>query len=382
MNITVNIDKNAQYIIDNLRMRGYSAYVVGGCVRDAIMGKLPSDWDITTSARPEQIQEVFGSLGIITIPTGIKHGTISVLIENTIYECTSYRVEEGYSDGRHPDKVNFSDRLEDDLCRRDFTVNAMAYSADDKLIDLYGGRQDIENKIIRCVGDPTSRFEEDALRILRAIRFATVLDFEIEPETLSSLIQKAKGLSAVSAERKRDELKKILLSNNPNRGIDLIFSCGINKYIPCKLINTKRMLDNLPLCFEARLSVIVAEGIDKLRLSKKEVQRVRLFKESPSPEKSVINARKILKKYGDDAISVCKLYEMNILASIVENEKKANPCLTLSSLALNGKNLSDLGIEPSNIGKVLNSLLDEVIVNPDLNNKDKLTELVLHKYTV
>lgn len=154
MNITVNIDKNAQYIIDNLRMRGYSAYVVGGCVRDAIMGKLPSDWDITTSARPEQIQEVFGSLGIITIPTGIKHGTISVLIENTIYECTSYRVEEGYSDGRHPDKVNFSDRLEDDLCRRDFTVNAMAYSADDKLIDLYGGRQDIENKIIRCVGDP------------------------------------------------------------------------------------------------------------------------------------------------------------------------------------------------------------------------------------
>lgn len=382
MNLNVCIDKNAKFIINTLNLKGYSAYAVGGCVRDVIMGKTPSDWDITTSACPEKTQEIFASLGIATVPTGIRHGTVSVILENKAYECTSFRIEEGYSDNRHPDTVIFSDRLEDDLCRRDFTVNAMAYSADGRLVDLYGGQADIEKRIIRCVGNPEKRFCEDALRILRAIRFATTLNFEIEACTLAAIIKKSSGLESVSAERKRDELKKILLSCNPNRGLDLIFSCKIEKYMPCTLINPTFEINRLPLCFEARLALVTRDSIEGLKLSKKEEKRVLRFREMPDSVENEVNARRILKKYGEDAVLVCKLYQMHILAALVENEKKSNPCLELSSLAINGHDLSALGVLPQNIGKILNSLLDEVIINPSLNSYESLSVLALNKYAV
>ncbi len=187
---------------------GYSAYVVGGAVRDALMGKTASDWDITTSALPSQTVEAFKNFRIIE--TGIKHGTVTVIIDGMSLEITTYRIENAYSDNRHPDSVSFTDRIEDDLMRRDFTVNAVAVSPQGETVDPYGGCNDIIKKIIKCVGEPDKRFDEDALRILRALRFASVLDFEIDPQTSESIMRKYPLLENVSAERIFSEICKML----------------------------------------------------------------------------------------------------------------------------------------------------------------------------
>ncbi len=187
---------------------GYSAYVVGGAVRDKLMGKTASDWDITTSAMPSQTVEAFKGFRIIE--TGIKHGTVTVIIDGMSLEITTYRIENGYSDNRHPDSVSFTDRIEDDLMRRDFTVNAIAVSPQGETVDPYGGCNDIIKKIIKCVGEPDKRFDEDALRILRALRFASVLDFEIDPQTSESIMRKYPLLENVSAERIFSEMCKML----------------------------------------------------------------------------------------------------------------------------------------------------------------------------
>ena len=177
----MNLPKEAEYIISRLNSFGYRADVVGGCVRDSMLGKQPSDYDITTNASPKEMKAVFSDLK--TVETGIKHGTLTVIINSKTYEVTTYRVDGEYRDNRHPVSVVFTDRLSEDLSRRDFTVNAMCYSHEHGYTDLYGGREDLENKLIRAVGDPVKRFNEDALRILRALRFASTLGFSIEPET-------------------------------------------------------------------------------------------------------------------------------------------------------------------------------------------------------
>ena len=202
-------------LISRLKSAGFSAYVVGGCVRDTLLGLEPHDWDICTSALPGQMQEVFRDLH--TVETGLKHGTLTVVVDHIPYEVTTFRIDGDYTDHRHPDSVIFVDDLTKDLARRDFTVNAMAYAPDTGLVDPFGGRQDLSAKLIRCVGEPEQRFDEDALRVLRALRFAAVYDFAIEPDTASALRKMAPDLKLVAGERIREELLKLLCGKAAGR---------------------------------------------------------------------------------------------------------------------------------------------------------------------
>ena len=208
----ITMPSQAAYIISKLQSRGYEAYIVGGCVRDCLLGIEPADWDITTSAKPDQVKALFPR----TIDTGLKHGTVTVMMDKTPYEITTYRIDGHYEDHRHPSQVTFTSSLREDLMRRDFTINAMAYNDTDGLIDLFHGEEDLRYKIVRCVGSARERFEEDALRMLRAVRFSGQLNFEIEPATLNAMEEKYALLTNVSAERIQVELMKLLVSRHPD----------------------------------------------------------------------------------------------------------------------------------------------------------------------
>ena len=202
-------------VLDRLEQAGYAAYVVGGCVRDALRGVSPGDYDITTAARPEQVKTVFSDCRVVE--TGLKHGTVTVLLDGMGFEITTFRTESGYSDGRHPDRVDFAATVEEDLCRRDFTVNAMAYSPRRGLVDCFGGAEDLRKGVIRCVGRPERRFAEDALRILRGLRFAASLGFAVEADTVRAMEENRRALDAVSAERVAVELRKLLCAPGAGR---------------------------------------------------------------------------------------------------------------------------------------------------------------------
>ena len=210
--MTINIPQKAEQILRTLNEAGYEAYVVGGCVRDSILNRVPGDWDITTSALPEQVKALFHR----TVDTGIQHGTVTVMMGKEGFEVTTYRVDGEYHDGRHPDAVTFTRSLEEDLKRRDFTINAMAYHPEHGLVDLFSGMEDINRKIIRCVGDPVERFTEDALRMLRAVRFSAQLGFTVEENTKAALARMSGNLEHVSAERIQTELVKLLVSDHPD----------------------------------------------------------------------------------------------------------------------------------------------------------------------
>ena len=209
----IRIPQHANYIIKTLQHYGYEAYIVGGCVRDAILGKEPADWDITTSAKPLQIKSIFQK----TVDTGLKHGTVTVLMEKEPFEVTTYRIDGEYEDHRRPNDVTFTTNLKEDLMRRDFTINAMAYNEKDGLVDLFGGVDDLKKKVIRCVGNPDDRFDEDALRMLRAVRFAAQLGFEIDAPTMDAIRRKHEYLKDISAERIQVELTKLLVSDYPEK---------------------------------------------------------------------------------------------------------------------------------------------------------------------
>lgn len=222
--IRIEMPQKAKYIIETVMDAGFEAYVVGGCVRDSILGRKPMDWDITTSARPEQIKGLFHR----TIDTGLQHGTVTVMLGEEGFEVTTYRVDGEYEDGRHPKEVTFTPNLEEDLKRRDFTINAMAYNEQRGLIDLFGGIEDMESKIIRCVGEPGERFGEDALRMLRAIRFSAQLGYAIENETLDAIGKLSPSLHKISAERIQSELVKLLMSPHPSR-LRIAYTTGMTK---------------------------------------------------------------------------------------------------------------------------------------------------------
>ncbi|KHS57223.1 hypothetical protein QX51_09285, partial [Terrisporobacter othiniensis] len=215
----VDLPPKVKYIIDKIYENNYEAYIVGGCVRDSILGFEPNDYDITTSATPKVIKEIFRDFKCIDI--GIEHGTVSVVIDDDIYEITTYRIEGEYKDHRRPENVDFTSKLEEDLKRRDFTINAMAYNEKEGLIDLFGGNIDIENKIIKTVGNPYNRFNEDGLRMIRAIRFSSKLNFKIEDNTLLAIYDNAQIIKNISLERITDEFNKIILSNKPENVIYL-----------------------------------------------------------------------------------------------------------------------------------------------------------------
>ena len=226
-NITyIDIPEDVRFIIKTLEERGFEAYAVGGCIRDIMIGRIPEDWDITTSALPAQIKEAFRR----TVDTGIEHGTVTVLLGDCSYEVTTYRIDGKYLDNRHPEKVSFTDSVREDLRRRDFTVNAMAYNEKTGILDLFEGRKDLERGIVRCVGDADERFNEDALRILRAVRFAAQLDFQIEPETAKAISRHRENLKAVSKERILTELSKLICSAHIEKIRD-IFELGLSDCI-------------------------------------------------------------------------------------------------------------------------------------------------------
>ncbi|MCR4590595.1 MAG: CCA tRNA nucleotidyltransferase [Lachnospiraceae bacterium] len=224
--MTITLPEKAEKIISMIEDAGFEAYAVGGCVRDFLLKKIPHDWDITTSALPREIKKIFRR----TVDTGIAHGTVTVLMGKESFEVTTYRVDGKYSDNRHPDKVEFTRSLEEDLKRRDFTINAFAYSPAKGVIDLFHGMEDLSSHVIRAVGNPEERFGEDALRILRAFRFSAQLNFSIEEKTLEAASKLKENLRFISAERIRDELTKLLISDHPER-FEALYDNGISAVI-------------------------------------------------------------------------------------------------------------------------------------------------------
>ena len=222
----INMPENANRIIHTLQNAGYEAYIVGGCVRDAVLNKEPDDWDITTSAKPMEVKKLFNR----TIDTGLRHGTVTVMFGKDGYEVTTYRVDGKYEDHRRPNSVTFTSSLIEDTKRRDFTINAMAYNDEEGIVDHFHGVEDLDKHIIRCVGEPKERFDEDALRILRALRFSAQLDFDIDERTEEAVKNQAKFLEDISAERIQVELTKLLMSDHPERLITA-YELGVSKVI-------------------------------------------------------------------------------------------------------------------------------------------------------
>ncbi len=384
--------KNVIKIANILAERGYRAYAVGGCIRDSLMGKLPSDWDMTTDASPEKMIEIFDSVGVRTIPTGLKHGTVTVLIDGEQYECTTFRIDGNYTDSRHPDRVIFTQKLAEDLKRRDFTVNAMAadpllQGEDGEITDLFGGREDIKSKVIRCVGEPRTRFTEDALRILRAVRFATVLDFQICAETKKAAQELGARLENVSAERKKTELEKILLSDRANSGVSLLCEMGLSKHIHPNIKTPTISISSLSMRFAPRLAALFVGGdmpdLSCLKLSRAESSEVSLLcaQDMFKPQKTPQNARYLLSIYGESAADAAILREQAELAEIVREEADKNPCVQIRDLCISGNHLIAQGIEPRSIGKIMSALLREVIERPESNREDILMCLAKDIYS-
>ena len=371
--------------VDMLCSAGYEAYFVGGSVRDSIMGTAVGDIDITTSALPQQVQRVFS--GYKVIETGLKHGTVTILIGNETYECTTFRIDGSYTDSRHPDSVTFTPELSEDLRRRDFTVNAMAGDPllSNGITDIFGGRNDIENKIIRAVGDPEKRFTEDALRILRAVRFATTLDFSIDNDTKAAAKLIGNRLKDVSAERKAVELKKILLSKNADRGISLLLELDLAKYIHPSISSPKTTVSSLPERFSTRLASLFhgVPNLSVMKLSNEITTQVKLLCDDDlydeiinSNEQIDVKARLMLSKYGELAEDAALLRDDVKLCDTISSERKKNPCVKITDLAVSGNDILNIGIKPRNIGNIMQKLLALVIKNPSLNEKGKLLSIV------
>ena len=363
------IPERIEFILNNLQKNGHKAYIVGGCVRDILLGKTPNDYDITTSATPQEIIALFEK----TIPTGIKHGTVTVLIDKTPIEVTTFRYEKGYNDNRHPDKVEFVKNIAKDLARRDFTVNAMAYNHQEGLIDLYDGKSDLKNKILRTVGDSETRFKEDALRILRLFRFASVLDFEIEENTLSSALECAHLLQNVSRERIFSELKKAVLGNNFKVFADLIICGGLEFLNINKIPNFEKIKNhrNNPLiCLYLFLD---AKSLDCLKPSNKEREFFAEFDKlaKSQPPKTPADIKEMLNTTNPETLKAFfALNEWEI--SPIDDILTSNEPYKISHLAINGKTLIDKGFKGEQIGVILEQLRQVVINDPTKNNPQDL----------
>lgn len=431
----LTLPESVSYIISVLEAAGFEAYAVGGAVRDGIMGIPQSDWDITTSALPDEVKAVFPKSKVIE--TGIKHGTVTVIVDDEPFEITTYRVESQYSDHRHPDFVDFSRNLKDDLLRRDFTMNAIAYSPSG-LVDLFGGAEDIKNRVVRCVGNAEERFDEDALRILRAARFSSVLGFSIEEKSRLAMSEKKHFLRDISAERVFAELKKLLCGKNVFAVLDgckdIIFeiipeleACdGFDQRTPhhvhdvyghiirsveavkCDVVLRLAMLlhdVSKPNCFflgddqkghfygHHKLSAETARKIlRRLKCDNETIDDVVFLIENHMtelrPEKKLVKRR--LNKMGEKRLRMLvevqkadtigcgtgenmdKLFEYEKLIDEVVAE---GLCFSLKHLAINGRDIIDEGIaQGADIGKVLDYLLECVIEEKVENNREKLIE--------
>lgn len=420
--MTMDMPKNVDIAINLLQSAGFEAYAVGGCVRDSLLGKTPNDWDITTSAKPEDMKSVFADFHCID--TGIKHGTVTVVIDGEPLEITTFRLDGEYEDNRHPKSVTFTSNLGADLGRRDFTVNAMAYSKKTGTVDLFGGQNDLKNKIIRCVGDPDRRFNEDALRILRALRFASALDFEIEEKTAQSLLKNRALLGNISEERIAKELLKLVCGKGAKR-ILTDFAPVLFEILSELQPMYKNSHDNPHHCYDIYEHTLIAvENIDpeptlrfamllhdcgkpavkkfdengvahfyghqrisaeisaqilaRLKVSNKFRDEILFLVSNHDRWELYENTEKMpryLSKFGlDGVLNLLKVMRADVLAQspeyryrldqiadaeeIAKNLAAQKPCLSLSELQINGRTLMDIGIPQ---GRKLGAVLAQLL---------------------
>lgn len=442
-NINIQLPENVRTIITALQSHGHEAYAVGGCVRDSILGRVPGDWDITTSAMPEETKAIFDK----TFDTGIEHGTITVLLGKEGYEVTTYRIDGEYEDSRHPKEVIFTRNLKEDLLRRDFTINAMAYNETDGLVDIFGGMEDLERKLIRCVGNARDRFCEDALRILRGIRFAAQLGFDVDPETKDGMRELAPTLKKISAERIQTELVKMVVSPRP----DLLreaYNLGITKqFLPEFDIMMETAQETVHHSYNVGEHTLYAMGnvradkVLRLALLFHDIGKpvVKFFDEEgvahfwghqemgQEMAKDILRRLKFdnetirkvahLVKYHDCTMPLTKKHVRRAIHVIgeevfedylsvrwadihaqsmyqrAEKEKEisdtenlyreimaANECVSLKTLAVTGKDLIQAGMKPGKeMGDTLKWLLEQVLEVPEYNTKEKLIELAMRK---
>ena len=381
--------KGAEFATSRLTKAGFSSFLVGGAVRDMVMGKEPHDFDLTTSATPDEMLEIFKD--VTTFETGVTHGTVGVFFEGETVEITTFRADGDYSDHRHPEKVSFSRELRDDLSRRDFTVNAMAYSKDRGLVDLFGGKEDIEKKLIRCVGNPEKRFDEDALRILRALRFASVLGFDIEEETNTAIHRHHELLSFVSKERITEEIKKAidgdafpLVADEFYDVLKLIFG----DYKIALKSAEKGMVRLAVFLFSLNDT---EKGMRALTLTRKEKDMITVALDIASDFKATTETdiKKLMSKNGKDAV----ILALEVLFCVRGEEHfselldlaKALDAVTPDTLMIKGRDVIAEGVPPSaEVGKMIASLIDDVIEGRVKNEKDalisELREKISKKY--
>lgn len=436
--IEIRIPPGAARILRVLEDHGYEAFVVGGCVRDSLLGRNPNDWDITTSALPLQVKALFRR----TIDTGLKHGTVTILMDGEPFEVTTYRVDGEYLDGRHPSEVTFTASLQEDLQRRDFTINAMAYSEKKGLQDLFGGLPDLEKGLIRAVGDPAKRFGEDALRIMRAVRFAAQLGYEVEEDTVQAMKELAPTLSKISAERIAAELEKLLVSPHPEK-LKMAYECGITAVIlpefdrcmetaqnnphhkysvgehtivsignarPDRILRYTMLMHDMgkPSC-----KTTDEQGIDHFyghqevsaQMANDILRRLKSDNETRRSVSKLVryhdltcgltgkSVRKAISLIGEDLFPLYlevkdadtraqsdfrfqeKMDYLEEVRLLYRKILEEGDCLSLKDLAVNGKDLIAAGMKPGReIGEVLEAMYRDVIDDPEHNNKDYLME--------
>lgn len=435
----IQLPPKVNQIMQTLQANGFEAYAVGGCVRDSILGRKPDDWDITTSATPQETKQLFQK----TFDTGIEHGTITVLLGKDAYEVTTYRVDGKYEDSRHPSEVTFTRSLKEDLLRRDFTMNAMAYNDKEGLVDIFGGMDDLQNRCIRCVGNAEERFREDALRILRAVRFAAQLDFEVEEETKQGIRRLAPTLANISAERIQVELVKMLVSPNPGL-LRMAYELGITQVIlpefdvmmqttqetphhcysvgehtlrAVELVRAEKALRLTMLLHDVakpKMKTVDDKGrahfkkhdLEGTQMAKTILRRLKFDNDTINKVTKLVAyhdyrmeaeprlVRRAMNRIGEDLFAEYlevrmadtlaqsayqreeKLQNLQDIRSCYEEIIENKQCVSLKELAVTGSDLIADGMMPGKeIGHVLQLLLEQVLEKPELNDKETLLRL-------
>lgn len=436
---SIKVPKDVMHILDTLNQNGYEAYVVGGCVRDCLLGKRPNDWDIATSAMPQQVKALFPR----TYDTGIKHGTVTVIINAKSFEITTYRLDGKYQDHRRPSEIQFTQNIVKDLERRDFTMNAIAYHPCKGLADPFDGRKDIKAKLIKCVGLAKERFQEDALRMLRAVRFSSQLNFAIEQNTRQAICENGKLITKVSQERIREELNKILLSEHPEKLLRMhetkILAYILPEFERCLhtpqnhpyhaydvgnhsiaavrniekdlVLRWTMLLHDIgkPVCRTTdeqgidhfyghgqQSTILARKVLTRLRFDKKTTENIlglikwhdRPIHPTPRAVKKAVRVigegifYDLLKvkeadiKAQNPALKEKRLQDIKIIRDIFDDIQRSGQCISIKDLAVNGKDLLAIGIrQGKEVGMVLEKLLDIVIESPEKNNRETLTAL-------
>ena len=435
----IQLPDKVHKIINILEEAGYEAYAVGGCVRDSVLGRKPDDWDITTSAEPEETKRLFAR----TIDTGIRHGTVTVMLDREGFEVTTYRIDGDYEDGRHPKEVTFTASLEEDLKRRDFTINAMAYNESQGLVDIYGGLADIKAGVIRCVGDAKERFTEDALRMMRAVRFSAQLGYRIDEDTRTAMTELAPNLQKISAERIQTELVKLVVSPHPDY-LRIAYETGFTAQIlPEFDLCMKTMQNNPHHCYDVgehilhsmlavepdkvlRLGMLFhdigkpqtmtvdEEGITHNKkhpvvgaeMTRKILRRLKFDNDTIDKVTKLVlyhdqeivaapaGVRRAVNRIGEDIFPLLfavrradvsaqsdylredKLRKLSYIEGLYEEIRSQGDAVSLKNLAITGTDLIAQGRKPGReIGIVLQELLEKVLEDPSLNTPEKLLEI-------